>query len=103
MLLAFCGDDFAGSTDALEVLTRAGARSVLFIAPPSPERLAEYPGLQAMGIAGRSRSLSPAAMEAELRPALVALQQSGARHVHYKVCSTFDSSPAVGSIGRALE
>lgn len=23
--------------------------------------------------------------------------------VHYKVCSTFDSSPTVGSIGRALE
>jgi uncharacterized protein YgbK (DUF1537 family) len=103
MLLAFYGDDFTGSTDALEVLTRAGARSVLFIAPPTPERLAEYPGLQAMGIAGRSRSLSPAAMETELRPAFLALHQSGARHVHYKVCSTFDSSPAIGNIGRALE
>jgi uncharacterized protein YgbK (DUF1537 family) len=103
MLLAFYGDDFTGSTDALEVLTRAGARSVLFIAPPTPERLAGYPGLQAMGIAGRSRSLSPAAMETELRPAFLALQQSGARHVHYKVCSTFDSSPTIGSIGKALE
>jgi len=103
MLIAFYGDDFTGSTDALEVLTRAGARSVLFIAPPTPERLAEYPGLQAMGIAGRSRALSPAAMETELRPAFSALKQTGARHVHYKVCSTFDSSPTIGSIGRALE
>lgn len=103
MLLAFYGDDFTGSTDALEVLTRAGARCVLFIAPPTPEQLAEYPGLQAMGIAGRARSLAPAEMETELRPAFLALRQSGARHVHYKVCSTFDSSPAIGSIGRAID
>ena len=27
----------------------------------------------------------------------------GARAFHYKVCSTFDSSPTVGSIGRAIE
>jgi 3-oxoisoapionate kinase len=26
-----------------------------------------------------------------------------ARYCHYKVCSTFDSSPTIGSIGRALE
>ncbi|MEP6826765.1 MAG: nucleotide-binding domain containing protein, partial [Aestuariivirga sp.] len=32
-----------------------------------------------------------------------ALNSLGARHVHYKVCSTFDSSPKIGSIGRATE
>jgi uncharacterized protein YgbK (DUF1537 family) len=31
ILLAFYGDDFTGSTDALEFLTRAGARTALFI------------------------------------------------------------------------
>ncbi|HYH56179.1 MAG TPA: four-carbon acid sugar kinase family protein, partial [Anseongella sp.] len=34
LMLAFYGDDFTGSTDALEFLNRAGARSVLFIEPP---------------------------------------------------------------------
>jgi uncharacterized protein YgbK (DUF1537 family) len=31
------------------------------------------------------------------------LRALGAPHVHYKVCSTFDSSPTVGSIGRAID
>jgi uncharacterized protein YgbK (DUF1537 family) len=100
--LAFYGDDFTGSTDALEFLTRAGLRTVLFLAPPSPDQLARYSGLQAVGVAGLTRSLAPAAMEAELRPAFAALRALGAPHVHYKVCSTFDSSPAIGSIGRAI-
>jgi len=103
MLMAFYGDDFTGSTDALEVLAGAGVRAALFIEPPTAAQLAEYPGLQAVGVAGRTRSLAPDAMEAELRPAFSALRALGARHVHYKVCSTFDSSPKVGSIGRAIE
>ncbi|HTX66622.1 MAG TPA: four-carbon acid sugar kinase family protein [Opitutaceae bacterium] len=101
--LAFYGDDFTGSTDALEFLTRAGARTALFLAPPTPAQLARYPGLKAVGVAGRTRALGPAAITAELRPALAALRALGAPHVHYKVCSTFDSSPRVGSIGRAIE
>ena len=31
------------------------------------------------------------------------LKSLDARFCHYKVCSTFDSSPACGSIGRAIE
>ena len=31
------------------------------------------------------------------------LKALGARFCHYKVCSTFDSSPTVGNIGRAIE
>jgi uncharacterized protein YgbK (DUF1537 family) len=103
LLLAFYGDDFTGSTDALEFMTRAGARTVLFIAPPTQEQLARFPGLQAVGVAGMTRALSPEAMEAELRPAFGALRALGVPHVHYKVCSTFDSSPTIGSIGRAIE
>ncbi|HEY1021598.1 MAG TPA: four-carbon acid sugar kinase family protein, partial [Flavisolibacter sp.] len=38
-----------------------------------------------------------------LLPAFKAMKESGARHVHYKVCSTFDSSPKVGSIGKAID
>ena len=103
LLLAFYGDDFTGSTDALEQLALAGVRAALFIEPPTLARLRQIPELQAVGVAGITRSLSPAAMEKELRPAFEKLKALGVRHVHYKVCSTFDSSPAVGSIGRAID
>ena len=103
LLLTFYGDDFTGSTDALEQLTLAGIRTALFIAPPTPAQLKQFPGLQAVGVAGMTRAMKPAAMERELRPAFKKLKALGARHVHYKVCSTFDSSPAIGSIGRAMD
>lgn len=103
LLLTFYGDDFTGSTDALEQLSLAGIRTALFIAPPTPAQLKKFPGLQAVGVAGKTRSLSPAAMERELKPALLALKKLKPRHVHYKVCSTFDSSPAIGSIGCVMD
>jgi len=103
LLLAYYGDDFTGSTDVMEALARAGLRTVLFLAPPTEEQLEKFPGLRAFGIAGGSRTMSPAEVERELPPAFEALKASGAPIVHYKVCSTFDSSPAVGSIGRAIE
>lgn len=103
ILLAFYGDDFTGSTDALEFITRAGARAVLFIEPPTAEQLQQFPQLDVIGVAGKTRSLSPAHMQEILIPAFEQLKASGAKQVHYKVCSTFDSSPAVGSIGKAID
>lgn len=103
MLLAYYGDDFTGSTDALDFLSRAGIKTVLFMEPPTPAQLARYKGLQAIGVAGLTRSMSPADMETVLKPAFTALKALGAPHVHYKVCSTFDSSPTIGSIGRAMD
>jgi len=47
--------------------------------------------------------MPPDAMAETLRPAFERLRALGTRHVHYKVCSTFDSSPTVGNIGRAIE
>ena len=98
--LAYYADDFTGATDALESLARAGLRTRLFLDPPSAAQCA---GLDAIGVAGLTRALAPDAMEAALRPAFAALRALGPRHVHYKVCSTFDSSPSVGSIGRAID
>jgi uncharacterized protein YgbK (DUF1537 family) len=103
LLLTFYGDDFTGSTDALEQLTLAGIRTALFIQPPTRAQLKKFPRLQAIGVAGKTRALAPAAMERELKPALRTLKRLGARHVHYKVCSTFDSAPHVGSIGRVMD
>src|SRR3984957_811733 len=103
LLIAFYGDDFTGSTDALEQLTLAGIRTVLFIEPPTPMQLKQFPNLQAVGVAGMTRTMTPPEMEKVLRPALNNLKKLGARHIHYKVCSTFDSSPKTGSIGRAID
>jgi 3-oxoisoapionate kinase len=102
-LIAFYGDDFTGSTDALESLAVAGLRAVLFTDVPSPERLTRFSGLEAVGIAGNSRSLTPEEMDGVIPDALDALRRTGAPILHYKVCSTFDSSPSIGSFGRVLD
>lgn len=103
LLLAYYGDDFTGSTDALEFLSRAGVNTVLFIEPPTQEKLANYKEVQAIGVAGASRAMPLSVMERELFEAFTALKTLGAPHVHYKVCSTFDSSPTIGSIGKAAD
>ena len=103
LLLAYYGDDFTGSTDALEALTQAGVPTVLFFQPPDAAALQRFPGARAVGVAGTSRSRSPAWMREHLAPALASLAALGAPVLHYKVCSTFDSSPTIGSIGCAID
>jgi uncharacterized protein YgbK (DUF1537 family) len=103
LLLSFYGDDLTGSTDALEALASRGVPAVLFTAPPSLDDLARFPEARAVGVAGTSRSETPAWMDRELAPAFAALRDLGASVCHYKVCSTFDSSPTVGSIGHAAD
>jgi uncharacterized protein YgbK (DUF1537 family) len=102
-LLAFYGDDFTGSTDAMDALARAGVEPVLYLSPPDEADLAAFPDADAVGVAGASRSMTPAEMDEALPPAFAALAATGAPVVHYKVCSTFDSAPAVGSIGHAVD
>lgn len=103
-LLAFYGDDFTGSTDAMEALALAGLRTVLFLSAPSRELLAgRFADVRCVGVAGTSRAMSPAEMDADLEPVLRALWDLGAPLLHYKVCSTFDSSPAIGSIGHVAD
>ena len=102
-LLAFYGDDFTGSSAVMEVLAFAGIPTVMFLEPPSPEYLARFPDLGAMGIAGVARSRDPHWMNQNLPQVFKALARFGAPIAHYKVCSTFDSSPTCGSIGRAID
>jgi 3-oxoisoapionate kinase len=102
-LLAFYGDDFTGSTDAMEVTALAGLKTVLFAGTPSEETLAEFADYPIIGIAGVARSKDPVWMEANLRPALAALAARHPRILQYKVCSTFDSSARIGSIGKAID
>jgi len=102
-LVAFYGDDFTGAAATMEALTFAGLPSVLFFAAPTPAQLARFPGIRGIGIAGIARSQSPDWMRAHLPPLYEALAATGAPLVHYKICSTFDSAPHVGSIGAAID
>jgi len=98
---AFYGDDFTGSTDVLEQLAEGGVPAVLFLRTPDEALRARFRHVQAIGIAGDSRSRTPDWMTAHLPDTYRGL--GDAPLVHYKTCSTFDSSPHTGSIGRALE
>jgi 3-oxoisoapionate kinase len=104
LLLSFYGDDFTGSADAMEALCLGGVRCVLFLEPPTREQLNErFSDLRAVGVAGASRTMTPAQMDAHLPGVFRQMRELGAAIAHYKVCSTFDSSPTVGSIGRAID
>jgi 3-oxoisoapionate kinase len=103
LLLTWYGDDFSGSTDVMEALSVRGVSSVLFLKPPTAADLQRFPEAQAIGVAGISRGQAPEWMDTHLPPIFEALRALGAPFCHYKLCSTFDSSPTRGSIGRALE
>lgn len=103
LLISYYGDDFTGSTDVMEALASHGVSTVLFLGIPRKEMLQRFKDCRAIGIAGTSRSENPAWMEQNLAPAFEWLKGLGAAICHYKVCSTFDSSPQVGNIGKAIE
>lgn len=96
------GDDFTGASDTLATFASSGLRALLCLGVPAPERLKAPQSLDAIGIAGAARIMSPEQMIDELEP--VGRYASAARVplLHYKCCSTFDSSPTVGSLGAAM-
>ncbi len=101
--VAFIGDDFTGSTDALESYTLAGrcVRSCCTI-----ESFAEAlrdAEIDVVGMATIARSQSPVHMRPTIEPLVSASFDASVHRLHYKCCSTFDSSPAVGSLGVVLD
>ncbi|GGY06408.1 hypothetical protein GCM10007160_37410 [Litchfieldella qijiaojingensis] len=104
LLAAFYGDDFTGSTENLAQFSRHGLRGRLFFSSANREAIMNMaPGLDVIGLAGTARGLAPAAMTEEVEPALAVLEALDPLVKQYKVCSTFDSSPTVGSIGHVME
>lgn len=103
LVLTWYGDDFTGSAAVLEALEFAGLPAVMYLGIPSADLAARFAGKRAVGIAGDARSRDPAWMEAYLPAVYAALRAMGGRVVHYKLCSTFDSAPHLGSIGKAAE
>jgi 3-oxoisoapionate kinase len=101
--LAYLGDDFTGSTDVMEAFTTAGVPTVLFLSPPTPAAMARFAHMRCVGMASMARAQDPVWMDTHLPRMLSSLKALGAPILQYKVCSTFDSSPTVGSIGRAVD
>ena len=103
LLVAWYGDDFSGAAAVMEVLTFSGVPAMLFLDVPTLSQLANYPDLRAIGVASTARAWSPEQMAKKLPVAFASLLALKPELLHYKICSTLDSSPAVGSIGRAIE
>jgi len=104
LLMAFYGDDFTGSADAMEALTLNGVPTVLFLDRPDPALLKRrLKDVRAVGVAGTSRTMTPLQMDGELPGQFQLLKDLGAPVIHYKVCATFDSSARIGSIGHAAD
>ena len=102
-IVTWYGDDFTGSSAVMETLTFAGLPSVLFFDIPTEAQLEKFPEVKGIGIASTARSKSPQWMEKHLPAAFLALSKLSTGIVHYKVCTTMDSAPEIGSIGKAIE
>ena len=96
----FVGDDFTGASDTLATLARAGKRVRLFLDVPSLDDVAD---LDAFGIATDARALG----NDETKALMGRIGNSLAAHrptiLHYKICSTFDSSPNIGNFVTATD
>ncbi len=103
LLVAWYGDDFTGAAAVMEVLEFAGLPSLLFLEPPTSSQLALFPDLRGIGIASTARAQTPGWMAAELPGIFTCLAELKPEILHYKTCSTLDSSPETGSIGKAIE
>ncbi|HWC20800.1 MAG TPA: four-carbon acid sugar kinase family protein [Flexivirga sp.] len=98
--VAFVADDLTGASDVLAQAHRYGLDAVLVVGEgdgPLPV------DADVVGIAGPSRSLGGPAFDELVRAQLGRASTLDADVLLYKVCSTFDSSPTRGSIGRAIE
>ena len=103
ILLTWYADDFTGAAAVLEVLAFAGVRSILFLKPPNDVQLSRFADMQAIGVASTARAQTPEWMDNNLPSVFNSLQALNPQLLHYKICTTLDSSPTTGSIGRAIE
>ena len=98
MILGVIADDFTGATDVAGMLVQSGLRTVQVIGVPQ----GPAPDADAVVVALKSRTAPAADAVRESLAALRWLRAAGARQFYFKVCSTFDSTPA-GNIGPVAE
>ena len=99
IVLGCIADDFTGATDLANNLVRAGMRVVLSVDVPAPSLQIDA---DAVVIALKSRTVTAAVAVKLSLDACRWLRKQGAGQIYFKICSTFDSTPA-GNIGPVIE
>ncbi|MCH6471958.1 four-carbon acid sugar kinase family protein [Sinomonas terrae] len=95
---AFVADDLTGAADVLAQAHRYGLEAALAIGDaPLPA------DADVVGLAGPARSLAGDAFDELVRRDLARVAALNPEVLLYKVCSTFDSSVTIGSIGRGIQ
>ncbi|MCW5703584.1 MAG: four-carbon acid sugar kinase family protein [Bradyrhizobium sp.] len=100
LALGCIADDYTGASDLANTLTRQGLRTVQTIGVPSDDL--KLPEVDAVVVSLKSRSIEAGEAVAKSRDAEKWLRGRGARHVLFKICSTFDSTDA-GNIGPVMD
>ncbi|NPU66917.1 four-carbon acid sugar kinase family protein [Bradyrhizobium sp. 83012] len=98
--LGCIADDYTGASDLANTLTRAGLRTVQTIGVPAADLA--LPEVDAVVVSLKSRSIEASLAVARSREADTWLRGRGARHVLFKICSTFDSTDD-GNIGPVMD
>jgi uncharacterized protein YgbK (DUF1537 family) len=100
LALGCIADDYTGASDLANTLTRAGLRTVQTIGIPADDLA--LPEVDAVVVSLKSRSIEAGLAVSRSRAADKWLRGRGARHVLFKICSTFDSTDA-GNIGPVMD
>ena len=100
ILLGAVADDYTGASDLANTFSKNGLRTVQTIGAP-PDEL-PLPDVDAVVVALKIRSVPADEAVSAARNARNWLTARGARHVMYKICSTFDSTDD-GNIGPVTE
>jgi len=100
LALGCIADDYTGASDLANTLTRCGLRTVQTIGVPSDELA--LPEVDAVVVSLKSRSIEAGVAVSRSRAAEKWLRGHGARHLLFKICSTFDSTDA-GNIGPVMD
>jgi uncharacterized protein YgbK (DUF1537 family) len=105
MILGCIADDFTGATDLANNLVRAGMRVAQTIGVPTTAAAEAGLGeVDAVVVALKSRTAPVDEAVAQSLAACRWLRAGGAQQIYFKVCSTFDSTPAgnIGPVAQAL-
>jgi 3-dehydrotetronate 4-kinase len=98
--LGCIADDYTGASDLANTLTRQGLRTVQTIGVPAADL--KLPEVDAVVVSLKSRSIEAGLAVSKSQDAEKWLRGRGARHVLFKICSTFDSTDR-GNIGPVMD
>ncbi len=100
IVLGAIADDYTGASDLANTFAKNGLATVQTIGVPSADL--DLPAADAVVVSLKIRSVESSRAVAAARDADRWMRGRGARHVMYKICSTFDSTDA-GNIGPVTE